>query len=78
MTVQSFGYSARLRDSPEVTGSFRGRRAGAGGAQAQGRDALPVDARVGAGGRVDARVADLARAVQRTNAEASRTRWTRR
>ena len=72
VTVQSFGYSARLRDSPEVTRDFA-RRAGAGGAQAQGRDALPVDARVRAEDVWDARVADLARAVQRTNAEASRT-----
>jgi hypothetical protein len=72
VTVQSFGYSPRLRDSPEVTRDFA-RRAGAGGAQAQGRDALPVDARVGLEEVWDARVADLARAVQRTNAEASRT-----
>ena len=72
VTVQSFGYSARLRDSPEVTRDFA-RRAGAGGAQAQGRDALPVDARVRPEDVWDARVADLARAVQRTNAEASRT-----
>ena len=73
VTVQSFGYSARLRDSPEVTRDFA-RRAGArGGAQAQGRDALPVDSRVGPEDVWDARVADLARAVQRTNAEASRT-----
>ena len=72
VTVQSFGYSPRLRDSPEVTRDFA-RRAGAGGAQAQGRDALPVDVRVGLEDVWDARVADLARAVQRTNAEASRT-----
>lgn len=72
VTVQSFGYSTRLRDSPEVTRDFA-RRAGAGGAQAQGRDALPVDARVRPEDVWDARVADLARAVQRTNAEASRT-----
>ena len=70
VTVQSFGYSARLRDSPEVTrdrGARAPGRAGAGSRRAsRGRAGRAEDV-------WDARVADLARAVQRTNAEASRT-----
>lgn len=73
LTVTSFSYSERLRGTPEVARDFL-RRAGAGGTQAQGRDALPgvgrspslADAR-------RARVADLARCVLRTDAEAHRT-----
>lgn len=73
LTVTSFSYSKRLRGTPEVSRDFL-RRAGAGGAQAQGRDGLPgigrsptlADAR-------RAKVADLARCVLRTNAEAHRT-----
>ena len=70
VTVQSFSYSTRLKDHPEVARDFM-RRAGAGGAQAQGRDALPVAAEVSLEDVRGARVADLARAAQRTNAEAA-------
>ena len=73
LTVTSFSYSKRLRGTPEVGRDFL-RRAGAGGTQAQGRDALPgIGRSPSLADAKRARVADLARCVLRTNAEAHRT-----
>ena len=71
VTVQSFSYSKRLRDQPEVARDFL-RRAGAGGTQAQGRDGLPVAGGVSVADVKRAKTADLARCILRTNAEAHR------
>ena len=71
VTVQSFSYSKRLRDQPEVARDFL-RRAGAGGTQAQGRDGLPVGGGVSIADVKRAKTADLARCILRTNAEAHR------
>ena len=71
VTVQSFSYSKRLRDQPEVARDFL-RRAGAGGTQAQGRDGLPVGGGVSVADVKRAKTADLARCILRTNAEAHR------
>ena len=73
LTVTSFSYSKRLRAQPEVGRDFL-RRVGAGGTQAQGRDGLPgIGRSVTLADARRARVADLARCVLRTNAEAHRT-----
>ena len=71
VTVQSFSYSKRLRNQPEVARDFL-RRAGAGGTQAQGRDGLPVGGGVSIADVKRAKTADLARCILRTNAEAHR------
>jgi len=85
LTVQAFGASPRLRNDPEVTRTFS-RRAGFGdessvdesSAKANEVDAddapgvLPLRSGVSLRDVWDARVADLARATQRVNAEASR------
>lgn len=73
LTVTSFSYSKRLRAQPEIGRDFL-RRVGAGGTQAQGRDGLPgIGRSVTLADARRARVADLARCVLRTNAEAHRT-----
>lgn len=73
LTVTSFSYSKRLKAQPEVGRDFL-RRVGAGGTQAQGRDGLPgIGRSVTLADARRARVADLARCVLRTNAEAHRT-----